>query len=82
MQQPSLNTWQDLGEIRVNRWVSLPGVSATDALRAVAGWKGVVIWDPEVNVVDLARALVEQAEKESCGQCFPCRLGTITFAAS
>jgi formate dehydrogenase beta subunit len=40
------------------------------------GWDGLFVHDETVNLVDMVRAYMEQARRESCGQCFPCRLGT------
>jgi formate dehydrogenase (NADP+) beta subunit len=45
-------------------------------IKAFAGWEGIVIRDPQVNIVDLIRAYLEAVQKESCGKCTPCRVGT------
>ncbi|MDI7261758.1 MAG: FAD-dependent oxidoreductase [Thermodesulfobacteriota bacterium] len=45
-------------------------------IRAFVGWDGIAIRDPEVNMVDLVRAYMEAVQKESCGKCTPCRVGT------
>ena len=45
-------------------------------VKAVMSWEGVVILDPAADPVDLLRAYTEFAREKSCGQCFPCRLGT------
>jgi formate dehydrogenase beta subunit len=45
-------------------------------LRAFMGWDGLVLKDGSVNIVDMCRAYMLRAREESCGQCFPCRLGT------
>jgi formate dehydrogenase beta subunit len=45
-------------------------------IKAFIGWDGIVIRDPEVDMVDLIRAYVEAVQKESCGKCTPCRVGT------
>ena len=45
-------------------------------IKAFIGWDGMVIRDSEVNVVDLIRAYLEAVQKESCGKCTPCRVGT------
>ncbi len=45
-------------------------------IKAFMGWDGVVIRDPEVNVIDVVRAYVEAVQDESCGKCTPCRVGT------
>ncbi|MCF8033213.1 MAG: FAD-dependent oxidoreductase [Desulfarculaceae bacterium] len=49
-------------------------------VRAVMSSEGVLVLDPAVDPVDLARAYVELARDMSCGQCFPCRLGTQQLA--
>ncbi len=76
MTLPNFTTWDGLTEKTADRWDGLRSRLQTGAIRAVIGWNGVTIWDDDVNPVDLVRAYVEQARKESCGQCFPCRLGT------
>jgi NADH:ubiquinone oxidoreductase subunit F (NADH-binding) len=43
------------------------------------GWDGVAI-GPEVGMVDLIRAYIEALQKESCGKCTPCRVGTRVMA--
>ncbi len=45
-------------------------------VRAFVGWDGMVIMDPSVNVIDLTRAYIEAIQRESCGKCTPCRVGT------
>ena len=45
-------------------------------LKAFMGWDGLFVHDSTVNLVDMARAYIKKAREESCGQCFPCRLGT------
>ena len=41
---------------------------------------GLAIRDPEVDIVDLIRAYLEAVQKESCGKCTPCRVGTRVMA--
>jgi len=45
-------------------------------LRAFMGWDGIVLKDGSVNLIDMCREYMNRAKQESCGQCFPCRLGT------
>ena len=45
-------------------------------IKGFMGWDGLVIRDPGVNVVDMARAYLEAIQGESCGKCVPCRVGT------
>jgi len=49
-------------------------------IKAFIGWDGIVIRDPEVNMVDLIRAYLEAVQEESCGKCTPCRVGTRIMA--
>jgi len=49
-------------------------------IKAFIGWDGIVIRDPEVNLVDLLRAYLEAVQNESCGKCTPCRVGTRIMA--
>jgi formate dehydrogenase beta subunit len=48
-----------------------------DDVRAFIGWDGFVLADPIVSIISLCRAYMEAAQAEaSCGECFPCRVGT------
>ncbi len=42
---------------------------------AILGSGGIIVADSTTNVVDLIRTLVAFNQFESCGKCFPCRLG-------
>jgi len=42
----------------------------------IMGSGGVVVMDEKTCMVDFARYFLDFAEKESCGKCVPCRLGT------
>ncbi len=45
-------------------------------VKAFMGWDGVAMRDVDVNIVDMCRAYIEAVQKESCGKCIPCRVGT------
>jgi len=50
-----------------------------DSLQAagsIMGSGGMVVMDNETCMVDFARYFLDFAQKESCGECVPCRLGT------
>ncbi len=52
---------------------------AFDSLAAagsIMGSGGMVVLDEDTCMVDVARFFLDFAQKESCGQCIPCRLGT------
>ena len=42
---------------------------------AMFGSGGIIVGDEDASVVDLIRVLVTFCQYESCGKCFPCRLG-------
>lgn len=46
------------------------------AIGTIMGSGGVVVMDEDTCMVDFARFFLDFAEKESCGKCVPCRLGT------
>jgi NADH-quinone oxidoreductase subunit F len=43
---------------------------------AIMGSGGMVVMDEDTCMVDIAAYFLDFTEKESCGQCAPCRLGT------
>ena len=43
---------------------------------SMMGSGGMVVLDEETCMVDVARYFLDFTEKESCGKCVPCRLGT------
>jgi NADH-quinone oxidoreductase subunit F len=47
-----------------------------NAAGAIMGSGGMVIMDENTCMVDVAAYFLDFTEKESCGQCTPCRLGT------
>ncbi len=56
--------------------VKLPESVFGDKIRAFFGWAGIVVLDENQVIPDLARAYMEAVQKESCGKCIPCRVGT------
>lgn len=45
-------------------------------VKAFMGWKGIIIKDESVDIVDMVREYLEQVQVFSCGKCVPCRIGT------
>ena len=43
---------------------------------SMMGSGGMVVMDEDTCMVDIARYFMEFLEEESCGKCFPCRVGT------
>ncbi|MCS7197232.1 MAG: NADH-quinone oxidoreductase subunit NuoF [Candidatus Bipolaricaulota bacterium] len=46
------------------------------ALGSMMGSGGMVVMDEDTCIVDIARYFLDFTQKESCGKCAPCRLGT------
>ncbi len=43
----------------------------------IMGSGGLVVMDEDTCMVDVARYFLDFTQRESCGQCIPCRLGTV-----
>lgn len=44
---------------------------------AILGHGGIVVYDHEMDMLDLARHLMAFTADESCGKCTPCRIGSV-----
>lgn len=65
-----------LGGILPGSMLDVPlGFEELDAVGALLGHGGIVAWDDTVDVRDIAVHLFEFCDAESCGKCFPCRIG-------
>ncbi|MHB8828906.1 MAG: FAD-dependent oxidoreductase [Syntrophales bacterium] len=79
------SSWQD--EVIDNRGVAagaespakvklLDEISPGEPIKAFIGWDGIVIRDDDVDIVGLCAQYARAVQSESCGKCFPCRVGT------
>ncbi len=79
------SSWQ--GEVIDNRGkaaqaapakrINLPEEFASgEQIKAFMGWDGFTVLDEAVDIVDMSLQYVEAVQKESCGRCIPCRVGT------
>ncbi len=80
------SSWQD--EVVDNRGVEPSGWKDASNLKlpaefdkennisAFIGWSGIILLKDSVNIVDMCSRYIEEVQKESCGKCFPCRIGT------
>ncbi len=81
MDHPGINTWGrtgldlDLSALDIGKW--FPSLKAP---KAIMGWNGLTVWDESLDPAELLAAYLKKAEQESCGQCTPCRLGTVELA--
>ncbi len=48
----------------------------TEQVKAFMGWDGFALLDAGVDIVDMSTQYVAAVQKESCGRCIPCRVGT------
>jgi formate dehydrogenase iron-sulfur subunit len=44
---------------------------------AILGHGGIVVYDQDTDMVDLARHFMAFTADESCGKCTPCRIGSV-----
>ena len=80
------SSWQ--GEIIDNRGkakdafaplskVKLPAEFYKDQpVKAFMGWDGIILCDNEVDIIDMCFKYARAVQKESCGRCLPCRIGS------
>ena len=86
MASPIFSSWQgefvdnrgkSAGEFSAPKRLKLPEeFAAGEPIRAFMGWDGFTLFDATVDVVDMCANYVEAVQKESCGRCLPCRIGT------
>ncbi len=50
---------------------------AMAAVGAIVGHAGIVVYSEEDDLVKIARGLMAFCAVESCGKCFPCRIGSV-----
>jgi len=60
--------------------IGLPSSLANESLKAIVGWDGLVVYDPDLDVVEAVREYFQRVQEESCGRCIPCRVGTAMIA--
>ena len=60
--------------------IGLPSSLANENLKAIVGWDGLVVYDPDLDVVEAVREYFQRVQEESCGRCIPCRVGTAMIA--
>ena len=67
-----------LGGIFAERHLDLP-LTFEDLAGAggMLGHGGIVVYDEDVDLVRIGRGLMKFCAVESCGKCFPCRIGSV-----
>jgi NADH:ubiquinone oxidoreductase subunit F (NADH-binding)/NADH:ubiquinone oxidoreductase subunit E len=65
-----------LGGVLPGSMLDVPlGFEELSAVGALLGHGGIVAWDDRVDARDIAIHLFDFCDAESCGKCFPCRIG-------
>ena len=77
MELPVLNTWEKGDSIINNANAAVSGKLSGQMTKSLMGWGGVMIWDRDIDPVDMLYAYLMRVASESCGECTPCRLGTV-----
>jgi formate dehydrogenase (NADP+) beta subunit len=69
----SLNadSWQEASDLKLPTEFE----KENDVL-AFMGWSGIILLKKGANIVDMCLHYAAKAQEESCGKCFPCRVGT------
>jgi formate dehydrogenase (NADP+) beta subunit len=48
-----------------------------ERIKAFMGWDGIVLCDEDVDIVDMCAEYAAAVQRESCGKCLPCRIGSL-----
>jgi formate dehydrogenase (NADP+) beta subunit len=60
--------------------IDLPPQLDQNDFKAFIGWAGLIIVDPDINLVELLAQYFKRVQEESCGRCIPCRAGSRVIA--
>jgi formate dehydrogenase beta subunit len=55
--------------------IKFPAQLGLDNVSAVMGWNGLVVMDPDADIISLTMNYLKEARKLSCGECSVCRIG-------
>ena len=77
MELPFLNTWEKGDGIIDSANSAISGQLSGQMTKSLMGWGGVMIWDRNIDPVDMLYAYLMRVASESCGECTPCREGTV-----
>jgi len=74
--------------IAPDQWNDAPHVKlplefdAENNITGFMGWAGIILAKESVDVVDMCSRYMAKVQEESCGKCFPCRVGTEIMAGT
>jgi formate dehydrogenase beta subunit len=55
--------------------IKFPAQLSIDNVSAVMGWNGLVVVNPDADIISLTMSYLKEARKLSCGECSVCRIG-------
>lgn len=71
------NRGRDKKDWEAPRGLSLPEeFSAGEKIKAFFGWGGIVLFEEDVDLLEMSVRYAEALQRESCGRCVPCSKGT------
>ncbi len=76
----------DNRELSSENWMDAPLVKmpiefdAENNIAAFMGWNGIILAKEHVHIVDMCASYMKEVQQQSCGKCFPCRIGTEIMA--
>jgi formate dehydrogenase (NADP+) beta subunit len=76
----------DNRELAPENWMDAPLVKlpiefdTENNIAAFMGWSGIILAKEHVHIVDMCASYMKEVQKQSCGKCFPCRIGTEIMA--
>lgn len=72
----------DNRNVQPQNWKDAPGIKLPptfdkeNGIAAFMGWDGIILIKDTINIVDMCSKYMHEVQKESCGKCIPCRIGT------
>ncbi|MBW1673760.1 MAG: hypothetical protein JRJ45_08980, partial [Deltaproteobacteria bacterium] len=55
--------------------IAFPKPPEEEKSLALIGWNGLVVMDPDADIISLTMNYLKEARKLSCGECSVCRIG-------
>ena len=62
---------------RIKNSISRSAMTSSPEAGAILGHGGIVVFDDETDMVEMARHFMAFTADESCGKCTPCRIGSV-----
>ncbi|MFZ1984006.1 MAG: FAD-dependent oxidoreductase [Desulfatitalea sp.] len=72
----------DNRKLKTDDWKDAPSLKLPtefdkeNSITAFMGWAGIILLQDDAHIVDMCARYMDEVQKESCGKCIPCRIGT------